>query len=38
MMRFSLAFLHRVDSVHDKVQNDLLKLNAVAEDWKCIPV
>lgn len=28
--------LHRVDGIHDKVQNDLLKLNAVAEDRKRI--
>ena len=37
MMRFSARrILHRVDPVHDKVQNDLLKLNAVAEDRKRI--
>ena len=29
---------HRVDPVHDKVQNDLLKLDAVAEDRKRILV
>ena len=37
MMRFSARrILHRVDPVHDKVQNDLLKLDAVAEDRKRI--
>ena len=39
MMRFSRRrVLHRVDPVHDKVQNDLLKLDAVAEDRKRYPV
>ena len=33
---FARRILHRVDPVHDKVQNDLLKLNAVAEDRKRI--
>ena len=37
MRRFSARRIpHRVDPVHDKVQNDLLKLNAVAEDRKRI--
>jgi hypothetical protein len=27
-----ISIPHRVDPVHDKVQNDLLKLNVVAED------
>ena len=32
-MRFSVrGILHRVDPVHDKVENDLLELNAVGED------
>jgi hypothetical protein len=35
---FARRVLHRVDPVHDKVQNDLLKLDAVAEDRKRIPV
>ena len=35
MMRFLVRRIpHRIDPVHDKVQNDLLKLNAVAEDRK----
>ena len=33
---FGRGILHRVDPVHDKVENDLLKLNAVAEDRKRI--
>src|SRR5580765_6757762 len=33
---FARRILHRVDPVHDKVQNDLLKLNVVAEDRKRI--
>src|SRR5258706_14360244 len=33
---FARRVLHRVDPVHDKVQNDLLKLDAVAEDRKRI--
>ena len=35
MTRFSTRrLLHRVDRVNDKVQNDLLQLNAVAQDRK----
>ena len=33
---FGRRILHRVDPVHDKVENDLLKLDAVAEDRKRI--
>ena len=33
---FARRVPHRVDPVHDKVQNDLLKLDAVAEDRKRI--
>ena len=33
---FARRILHRVDPVHDKVQNDLLKLDAVAKDRKRI--
>ncbi|CUU16561.1 hypothetical protein CDS [Bradyrhizobium sp.] len=37
MMWFSVGVLHRVHPVHNKVQNDLLKLNMVAKDRKRIP-
>ena len=39
MLRFSFRrVLHRVDPVHHKVQNDLLKLDVIAEDRKRDPV